>query len=29
MPRKVKEARMAIMAARKDDISPKNDTQLV
>jgi hypothetical protein len=30
MPRKVDEARMAIVpAARKDDIAPKNDTQLV
>ena len=29
MPRKVDEARMAIVAARKDDISPKSDTQLV
>jgi hypothetical protein len=29
MPRKVNEARMAIIVARKDDISPKNDTLLV
>jgi hypothetical protein len=29
MPRKVNEARMAIVAVRKDGISPKNDTQLV
>jgi hypothetical protein len=29
MPRKVNEARMAIVAARKNDIALKNDTQLV
>jgi hypothetical protein len=29
MPRKVTEAPVAIMVARKGDISPKSDTQLV
>jgi hypothetical protein len=29
MPRKANKTRMAIMATRKDDISPKSDTQLV
>ena len=29
MPRKVAEARLATIVARKDDIAPKNDTQLV
>jgi hypothetical protein len=29
MPRKVAEVRLATIVARKDDISSKNDTQLV